>query len=246
MAGDEVVLSQQTKQRIEQAFRAYWLSPLCSGDIEVGETVVSWALGAARIGTKAFADAFNVTTKTAYQIKTGLLTSPVTFGRLTTPSQFELVNSPKQEDLNRLGRELLEWVWRRINEPKTVLEANQVRVARVIYSQIGNFTYYERDVSTDPHDPQMFTWKWSNGGKALEGYYSEYPERQWFSWYPQGRLGTRNQNQLHFHGENKFIPSEGALNRYDFYLGKHARISFDDFMGVLQPLIDALPEDRLL
>lgn len=244
MTDNQVILSEQTKKRMEQAFRAYWLSPFCSGVVQIGETLVSWALEAELIGTKEYADAYNTKTKTAYQIKTGLHSSPVTFARLTTPSQFDLVNSSSQTDIDTLGRELLEWVQRRINEPRTVLKAEHVHVARIVYSQIGNFTYYERDVSGDPHNPQDFTWRWSSKGNALEGYYLG--ERKWFSWYPQGRRSTRNQNQVHFHGENVLMPDASAPNRYDFHLGEHARITFDTFMTALQPLLDALPKHHLL
>lgn len=244
MADSQIILSEQIKQRIEHAFRAYWLSPFCSGVIQIGETLVSWALEATLLGTKAYADAYNPKTKTAYQIKTGLHSSPVTFARLTTPSQFELVNSSSQADIDALGKELLEWVQQRINEPRAILGAEHVHVARIVYSKTGSFTYYERDVSNDPHDPKDFTWRWSNEGNALEGYY--WGEHKWFSWYPQGRRNTRNQNQVHFHGENALMPSIDALNRYDFYLGQHARIPFDKFISVLQPLLDALPKDPLL
>lgn len=240
MLNNPIILSEQTKQRIEQAFRAYWLSPFCSGVVQIGETLISWALDAVLTNGKAYADAYNTKTKIAYQIKTGLHSSPVTFARLTTPSQFNLVNSSNQADANILGRELLDWVQHRINEPRTMLGASRVHIARVVYSNIGNFIYYERNVENDSLNYENFTWRWSNKGNALEGYYFE---RKWFSWYPQGREKTRNQNQVHFHGENALIPESGAPNRHDFYLGKHAQISFSKFMDTLQPLLDDLPKD---
>lgn len=242
MNSDGIVRSEETKQRIHQAFRVYWLSPLCPGIVQLGETLVGWALQAALTGGKAYADAFNLQTKTAYQIKTGLRSSPVTFARLTTSSQLNLVNTGRQNDANLLGAELLAWVWQRINQPREVLGAEKIRVARIIYSRLGQFTYYERDVTTDPYDPNDFVWRWSSKGKALEGFYKD---RRWFSWYPQGRLATRNQNQLHFHGENDLIPKAGAPNRYDFNLGEPAQVSFDKFMTVVQPLFDALPNSPI-
>ncbi|GEM_PF-4562321 len=235
-----IQLTEQTKQRLEAGFRAYWLSPFCAGTIEIGEPIIAWALGASHLGTKAFADAYNIQTKVAYQIKTGLVNSPVTFARLTTPSQSQLVNSDHQADRDRLGAELLAWVHARINEPKALLGAEQVRVARIIYTQIGSFTYYERDTAHDPYDPSQFSWIWSTKGNALEGYYEN---KKWFSWYPQGRLQTKNQNQLHFHGENAFIPPAGAANRHDFYLGKFGRITFDDFMKAMLPIVNTLSND---
>ena len=241
MADSQIVLSVQTKQRIEQAFHTYWLSPFCSGVVQIGETLVSWALEATLLGTKEYADAYNTKTKTAYQIKTGLYDSPVTFARLTTHSQSDLVNSANQTDIDTLGKELLAWVHHRINEPRTVLGATHVRVARVVYSRGGNFIYYERDVSGDPQESKDFVWRWSSKGNALEGYYLG--KHKWFSWYPQGRRTTRNQNQVHFHGENALAPRAESPNRYDFYLGEPARIPFDKFMITLQPLLDELPSD---
>jgi hypothetical protein len=228
-------LSPKTKQRVELVFKAYWLSPFCSGTVEIGETLVAWALQAEMLIGKAYADAYDASTKTAYQIKTGLPTSPVTFARLTTPSQFDLVNSNHSTDINVLGYELLEWVRNRIEEPKQIYDATFVKLSRIIYTKRGEFTYYERIEDPTLHNPQLYTWQWSEKGNALEGYHNN---EKWFSWYPQGRRGTKNQNQLHYHGENKLIPPIGSFARHDFVLGRYSQIGFDEFMNAILKLID--------
>lgn len=228
-------LSEETIQRVELAFKVYWLSPFCSGTIELGETLLSWALKAELLSSKAYADAYDAKNRIAYQIKTGLPTSPLTFARLTTPSQFDLVNSSESNDINILGEELLTWVKHRIDEPKTILGAKEVRISRIIYTKSGDFIYYERIVDPNLYDPKHYKWKWSERGNALEG--SKNGEK-WFSWYPQGRQGAKNQNQLHYHGENKLIPPIESKSRYDFRLGQHAQISFDDAFRELLKLIE--------
>ncbi|MDX2077640.1 MAG: hypothetical protein SFZ02_14520 [bacterium] len=230
-----IILTDETISRIELAFKVYWLSPFCSGTIEIGETLLSWALQATMLSSKAYADAYHSTNQIAYQIKTGLITSPVTFARLTTPSQFDLVNSINQNDIQHLGDELLEWVRNRIEEPKILLGAKEVRVARIIYTKQGDFTYYERLMDINHYLSQDYEWHWSSKGNALEGYRNRV---KWFSWYPQGRQGTKNQNQLHYHGENTFLPSVGSKNRHDFRLGTHAQIPFDKMFVALLNLID--------
>ena len=229
------IISRETIRRIELAFKVYWLSPFCSGTIQLGETLLSWALEAEMLAGKSYADVYNPTTKIAYQIKTGLPSSPVTFARLTTPSQFALANSNDSLDCKILGDELLDWVRNRIEEPKTILGAKEVRVARIIYTKSGDFTYYERPVDPALYDSAAYTWKWSGKGNALEGYKDD---EKWFSWYPQGRRGTKNQNQLHYHGENKLIPLGGSGNRHDFSLGRHAQIDFNDMINALLSLIE--------
>lgn len=233
------ILSTYTKERVEEAIQAYWLSPFCSGVIELGETLLSWALEAQMLASKAYADAYQPEHQIAYQIKTGLPTSPVTFARLTTASQFQLVNSSKQSDLDKLGYELLDWVRHRIMEPIESLNTKEVRVARLIYTKDGTFTYYERLVSPDLYQPKDYVWRWSEKGNALEGYKGD---QKWFSWYPQGRDGTRNQNQLHDHGENILIPSSGTSSRHDFSLGPPSQIDFEHFFNAIQPLIENLKD----
>ena len=229
------IIRRETIRRIELAFKVYWLSPFCSGTIQLGETLLSWALEAEMLASKSYADVYNPTAKIAYQIKTGLPKSPVTFARLTTPSQFSLVNSRNSFDCEILGDELLDWVRNRIEEPKMILGAKEVRVARIIYTKSGDFTYYERLVDPTLYDPGAYTWGWSSRGNALEGYKGS---EKWFSWYPQGRRGTKNQNQLHYHGENKLIPPGGSGNRHDFSLGRHAQIDFNDMVNALLHLIE--------
>jgi hypothetical protein len=194
-----IVLPQGRKQKIWTVLRAYWLSPFCSGKIELGEQLLSWALSAETLASKAYADAYDSESKIAYQIKTGLPDSPVTFARLTTPSQSDLVNSSLPADAEILGKELLSWVSDRIQQPRIILGAEQVRTARLIYTVSGDFTYYEREADPGNFDPRDYSWQWSSRGNALEGYKNNI---RWFSWYPQGRQNTKNQNQLHFHGEN--------------------------------------------
>lgn len=229
------IISRETIHRIELAFKAYWLSPFCSGTVQLGEILLSWALKAEMLASKSYADMYNPTTKIAYQIKTGLPASPVTFARLTTASQFSLVNSSDLFDCEILGGELLDWVRNRIEEPKTNLGAKEVRIARIIYTKSGDFTYYERLVDPTLYDPATYTWKWSSKGNALEGYKGD---EKWFSWYPQGRRGAKNQNQLHYHGENRLIPPEGSGNRHDFSLGRPAQIDFNDMLNALLNLIE--------
>jgi hypothetical protein len=228
-------LSPETIERIELAFKVYWLSPFCSGTIEIGETLISWALKARMLSSKAYADAYQTDSQIAYQIKTGLPTSPVTFARLTTPSQFQLVNDGNPNSPQLLGAELLAWVQERIEQPKKILNAKEVKIARMIYTKSGNFTYYERLVDSSKYDPSLYRWQWSEKGNALEGYQGDH---KWFSWYPQGRFGTKNQNQLHDHGENRLIPVENATNRHDFVLGKHAQFEFDEMIIALLQLLD--------
>lgn len=230
-----IPLDPETIRRVELAFKVYWLSPFCSGVIEIGETLLSWALQADMLAGKAYADAYNPTSRIAYQIKTGLPTSPVTFARLTTPSQFDLVNSNQPADSDTLGSELLDWVRNRVQEPVSILNAREVRVARIIYTRAGDFIYYERLVDPTLYDPESYRWQWSSKGNALEGYRDG---DKWFSWYPQGRQGTKNQNQLHYHGENQHIPPVGSASRHDFRLGKHARITFDAMVEALLQLIE--------
>lgn len=231
----EITLDNETVSRIELAFKVYWLSPFCSGTIEIGETLLSWALQATLLSSKAYADAYESTKQIAYQIKTGLPSSPVTFARLTTPSQLKLVNSTHTKDIQQLGNELLTWVQNRIEEPKQQLGAKEVRVARIIYTKDGHFTYYERLMDMMHYLPSDYQWRWSIKGNALEGYRNH---EKWFSWYPQGRQGTKNQNQLHYHGENMLIPAVGDKSRYDFYLGSHAQVPFDKMVNVLLKLIE--------
>lgn len=187
------------------------------------------------LSSKAYADAYESTKQIAYQIKTGLLSSPVTFARLTTPSQFSLVNSTNQADIQQLGDELLTWVQNRIEEPKQLLGAKEIRVARIIYTKNGNFTYYERLMNAEHYLLSDYEWQWSIKGNALEGYRNG---AKWFSWYPQGRQGTKNQNQLHYHGENTLIPQVDSKSRYDFYLGEHSQIPFDKMVNALLNLIE--------
>jgi hypothetical protein len=228
-------INPETLRRVELAFKVYWLSPFCSGTIEIGETLLSWALQADMLASKAYADAYHPATQVAYQFKTGLHNSPVTFARLTTPSQSDLVNRDQPDDLNILGHELLAWVRNRIEEPKTILGAKEVRIARVIYTKSGDFTYYERLVDPTLYDPNADRWQWSSQGNALEGYRHDV---KWFSWYPQGRLGTKNQNQLHYHGENQLIPAKDSASRHDFRLGQHAQIDFDAMVTALLQIIE--------
>lgn len=229
------MLSVEKKERIQLAFKAYWLSPFCTGTILLGEPLLSWALEAQLLETKAYADAYDTENKIAYQLKTGLPTSPVTFARLTTSSQAQLVNSSKFEDIQQLGYELLEWVANRIQEPLYNLGAKEVRVARLIYTKAGDFTYYERVSDPTHYQPDLYRYKWSENGNALELHRDGL---KWFSWYPQGRLNSKNQNQLHFHGENHLMPDEDSLSRFSFRLGLPAQISFEEMLEVLLPLVD--------
>jgi hypothetical protein len=228
-----IVLSGTTKERVYRATKAYWLSPFCAGTIEIGETLLSWALEARALSSKAYADAYSTHTHIAYQIKTGLPSSPVTFARLTTLSQFEFVNDNNATEL--LGRELLAWVRIRIEEPMHILGAQEVRVARLLYTRRGDFTYYERISDPNLYLPEDYHWQWSSKGNALEGYREG---QKCFSWYPQGRRGTKNQNQLHYHGENLLIPSVNALNRFDFTLGEPAQIEFDALITTILALLE--------
>jgi len=228
-------ISDAVRARIELAFKVYWLSPFCSGTIEIGEQLLSWALESTMLSSKAYADAYNEANQIAYQIKTGLPSSPVTFARLTTPSQFNLVNSAQEGDINQLGSEILMWVRNRIEEPKARLGAKEVHIARIIYTREGNFTYYERVDDATYYLSDDYSWHWSLKGNALEGYRKG---KKWFSWYPQGRLGSKNQNQLHYHGENVLIPIEGSPNRHDFYLGIPSKIPFDAMVKSLLELIE--------
>lgn len=229
------MLSTEKKKRILLAFKAYWLSPFCTGTILLGEPLLSWALNAQLLETKAYADAYDTEKKIAYQLKTGLPTSPVTFARLTTHSQAQLVNSSKPADLQTLSHELLTWVTNRIQEPLHNLGATEVRIARLIYTKLGDFTYYERVSDPKLYNPDLYSYQWSDNGIALELYRND---SKWFSWYPQGRLNSKNQNQLHFHGENHLIPEEDSPNRFNFHLGKPAQISFEQLLDVLLPLVD--------
>lgn len=52
-----IVLTDDRIQRVKQAFKVYWLSPFCSGTILLGEQLLSWALDATLLETKAYADA---------------------------------------------------------------------------------------------------------------------------------------------------------------------------------------------
>jgi len=236
----EIILSENRKHRIKQAFQAYWLSPFCTGTILLGEPLLSWALEARMLSTKGYADAYDPHSKVAYQIKTGLASSPLTFARLTTKSQFEFVNDPDLAKASLLGHELLEWVKHRVEEPKKLLGAIDVHVARLIYNTKGTFTYYERLSTIDIYDPTHYMWKWSSKGHALEGF--RHNER-WFSWYPQGREKSKNQNQLHFHGENYLIPDIGLPNRYDFELGEYGQIPFEKMLAALVPLFPTPPDE---
>ena len=227
-----MILSDLTKERVYRAIKAYWLSPFCPGTIEIGETILSWALGAKSLSSKAYADAYNPETRIAYQIKTGLPSSPVTFARLTTPSQFDLVNDDKA--VGNLGHELLIWVQARIQEPQNLLGAEEVRIARLIYTRHGDFTYYERLSEPSLYSPEKYDWRWSIKGNALEGYHES---QKIFSWYPQGRRGTKNQNQLHYHGENLLIPPIDAPTRFDFSLGEPGQIEFDIFITTILTLL---------
>ena len=230
----DIVLSPTRIERIQLAFRVYWLSPFCTGTILLGEPLISWALEANMLATKAYADAYDIHQKIAYQIKTGLPSSPVTFARLTTSSQFQLVNSKDPQDIAILGHELLHWVRNRIQEPITILGAEEVRIARLLYTKFGDFTYYERLSDSSQFLPENYTFGWSERGNALEVYRNQ---RKWFSWYPQGRYSTKNQNQLHFHGVNYLMPEIGASNRVDFQLGEPAQIPFDQMVQALLPLV---------
>lgn len=228
------MLSQHTRERVELVFKVYWLSPFCTGTVELGETLLSWALRAERIPKKSFTDLFDYETKTSYQVKTGLEGGIVTFARLTTSSQPNLVDSTSPYDWEILGNELLEWVRKRIQEPREEFGAKHIKVARIVYTRDGNFTYYERHVDPDQYDPSLHYWEWRFEGSALNGYLNE---EKWFSWYPQGRSSTRNQNQLHFHGEWILMPERGSPDRHDFILGPPAQINFSDFIQVMAPLI---------
>jgi hypothetical protein len=234
-ASPDIVLSEETKVRVDAVFKTYWASPFCAGTIELGEVLLAWALRADLTQTKQYADAIQTESGIAYQIKTGLRTSPVTFARVTTPSQEQLVNSPDWEHINTLGHELLEWMRQRITQPYQWPHIKEVRVARVLYTKRGEFTYYERAVASQTDVPDLQSWRWSEAGNALEGYLGNV---KWLSWYPQGRQNTRNQNQLHFHGENELIPPPGASNRIDFSMGSPARISFDEIITLLKPLVE--------
>jgi hypothetical protein len=146
-----------------------------------------------------------------------------------------LVNSTDQKAVDQLGYEVLKWVRNRIDEPKQKFDVDAVRVARIIYTRNGDFTYYERVEDEQHFLPEDYSWRWSaKAGKALEGY--RHGER-WFSWYPQGRINTRNQNQLHFHGENRLIPPFESSSRYDFSLGVPARIALDTVIDLIAPLL---------
>lgn len=231
----DLTLSSERKERIQLAFKIYWLSPFCTGTILLGEPLLSWALNAELLEGKAFADAYDRQHSIAYQIKTGLPSSPITFARLTTKSQELLVNSANSHDMAILAQELLEWVRNRIQEPKVNLRAKEIHIARIIYTKTGDFTYYERLTDPTLYNPDNYTWQWSVKGNALELYQNEV---KWFAWYPQGRLNTKNQNQLHFHGENHLIPTLGASNRLDFQLGQYGRLSLEKMAEALSPLLD--------
>lgn len=227
-----MILTEATKERVYRAIKAYWLSPFCDGTIEIGEILISWAIGARTLSSKAYADAYNPETQIAYQIKTGLPSSPLTFARLTTSSQFDLVNDDKAATI--LGNELLAWVRSRIEEPKAFLGAREVRIARLIYTRAGDFSYYERLSEPSHYLPEDYSWQWSSKGNALEGYRAG---EKAFSWYPQGRRATKNQNQLHYHGENLLIPTPNSPNRFDFSLGKAGQIEFDVFITKILELL---------
>lgn len=134
-----------------------------------------------------------------------------------------------------LANELLAWVRQRIQEPLTNLGAQDVRVANITYTKQGDFTYYERHVNPTNYQPEDFDARWSESGKALELYKGD---DKWFSWYPQGRQNSRNQNQLHFHGENHLTPDADAPNRFDFMLGEYGTIEFNVMLNALLPLVD--------
>jgi hypothetical protein len=235
---NDLVLSERKQQRIQDALKAYWLSPFCTGTILLGEPLLSWALEAEMLASKAYADAFDKANGIAYQIKTGQPKSPVTFARLTTPSQFQWVNANHSLAAATLGDELLYWVRSRIEEPKQRLNAVEVRVARLIYTVGGQFIYYERHSIVAVFDPSDYQWQWSAAGNALQGYRNG---QHWFSWYPQGRQNSKNQNQLHFHGENALIPTMGSPNRMDFTLGQYGQISFDRMLNAINKLLEDTP-----
>lgn len=214
--------------------------------VAIPGAVVEGVLGHVRraevLRTYDFVDVVDREKKIAWQVKSTLAGTPITWKRVKLEGREGLIAQSERstQGVQALGDAIMGFCNEHARKSFERYDLSEIGYARLIVHPDGTATYFERQLCTRDRclifRPEEFKWSWSKkkettGKEQLSALHGTHipTGKKWFAWHGRG------ENQLHFSGESNWwpTPQEPGVSKHFKLPSAGQRLSMERFVDLL-------------
>lgn len=235
-----LISSEAQLHEIMSALRGYLRLPFAGDNVPGAfvEAVIAKVRGGEVLRTYDFADVVNQEQKLAWQVKSTLAATTVTWKRAKIPDAPALIAASQndgEEAVGALGDAILKFCNDHAVHSLELYGLDAIGYAR-LYVARDRLVYFERELVSKEaplmFDPEAFEWRWSEHQRAskkemlpaFHGFHRD-TGNLWFKWHGLG------ENQLHFPGDKFWWPEADAVAKVEASIPDADRkITYEEFV----------------